>query len=148
MPARQIDRAVDILGVAAVEGITSARLISIDPNSYPWNSGDGAKGRSSHFDPRSGANIDCAVVRSGTAGENKGHARPIDGAAADDRKVASVQDVSARIEVERGAAGHFDPPAINPRRNGFGFALVQPVTCSDASRTGWKFEAGVGIGNR
>src|ERR1700745_1495992 len=145
MPAREIDRAVDILGVVAVEGVASSNLISIDPNSDAGDSRASAEGRRGYFDPRSGANIDCTIVRSGTAGENEGDSRPVDGAAAADRKVAAVEDVGARIEVERSAAGHIDPPAINPRRNGFGFSLVQPVTGSRTSRIGRKFKAGIGI---
>jgi len=108
--ARQIDRAVDILGVAAVEGIAGRRLLSIGPNSDSRDSDTCAKGRRSYFDPRSGANIDCTIVRSGTAGQNEGDARPVDGAVADDRKVASVEDVGTRPQARVAPPATSIPP--------------------------------------
>ena len=51
------------------------------------------------------------------------------------------------MEVEPSSARHFDPPAIDARRNGFGLLLVQPVAGSRASGIGGDFETGIGIGD-
>src|SRR4029077_7915460 len=146
LPAGQIDRAVDILAASAVEGVVGGLLISIHPNSDTRNSGGGAQSRRSYLGRRARANVDRAIVRSGPAGQNEGDARPVDGAVAADRKVASVEDVGARIEVECGATGNLDPTAIDAGWNGFGFSLLQPVTGSSASGIGRDLKGGVGIG--
>ena len=78
--------------------------------------------------------IDGAVVRARMAGENEGDTGPVDGAVVADRKVAPVQDVGARVEIERGFARYCDSSAIDTRRNGFGFLLVQTIAGSGISR--------------
>src|SRR6516162_10377652 len=92
--------------------------------------------------------IDSAVVRARMAGENEGDTGPVDGAVVADRKVAPVQDVGARVEVEGGSARYFDPPAINARRNGFGLFSIHPIAGSLAPAIGGAFETGIWVGDR
>jgi len=81
-----------------------------------------------------GTQIDRAIVGTGATGEDKGDARPVDGIGAADHEVAPVQDVGARVEIERGFARYCDSSAIDTRRNGFGFLLVQTIAGSGISR--------------
>ena len=118
--------------------------MSVDPNGDSRNPRRGAEGGCRHLNCRTGTNIDRAVARSGTTGENEGYLLPADGAVVADHEVAPVEDVGAWFEVERSSARDLDSPAIDAWRNGFGLLLAQPVTGSRASGIGRNFEAGIG----
>ena len=109
-----------------------------DPPKYstcrPRDPGCGAAGWRGHLDSRAGTQIDRAIVGTGATGEDKGDARPVDGIGAADHEVAPVQDVGARVEIERGFARYCDSSAIDTRRNGLGFLLVQTIAGSGISR--------------
>jgi len=119
--------------------------MSVDPNGDSRDSRRGTEGGCCHADCRARTNIDRAIARAGTTGENEGYALPADGTVVADHEVAPVQDVGAWAEVERSSARDLDPPAIDSWRNCFGPLLAQSVTGSRASGIGRNFEAGIGI---
>jgi len=75
--------------------------MSVDPNGDPRDSRRGPEGGCCHPACRAGTNIDRAIARAGTTGENEGYALPADGTVVADHEVAPVQDVDAWLEVER-----------------------------------------------